>query len=88
MQHPRLLTTLLFLFTIERANAQLLGWFCTCSTNGVVAQKIMANCCSSVSGNIEPDACNLVSGTNPSQGPTGTFIQCCFDNGQGAECTQ
>ncbi|KAJ6486318.1 hypothetical protein DFH09DRAFT_1339669 [Mycena vulgaris] len=80
-------TLIAVLYASAQANAQLEGWFCTCVTNGVVALKTMADCCSSVSGNIHGSDCSLVGGTDASQGVTGAFLQCCLDSGSGAGCS-
>ncbi|KAK6969384.1 hypothetical protein R3P38DRAFT_3243500 [Favolaschia claudopus] len=83
MQSFYLLT---LLFASGMANAQLKPWSCTCETNGVVALKLMANCCTSVSGNISGDQCHIVGGQDASKGLTGEFLQCCLNGGQGAGC--
>ncbi|KAJ6469513.1 hypothetical protein C8R45DRAFT_1167257, partial [Mycena sanguinolenta] len=87
MQFSSFFGFLAVLSASAQVNAQLAHWFCTCETNGVVDSSLMVSCCSSVSGNIDGEECSLVSGTDPTQSVSGTFLQCCLDNGQGAECT-
>ncbi|KAJ7784959.1 hypothetical protein DFH07DRAFT_786370 [Mycena maculata] len=68
-------------------SAQLLAWKCNCITNGVIDVSLVVSCCNSVSGNVNGDNCDIVSGTNVDTGLTGSFITCCFAGGQGAGCT-
>ncbi|KAK7038607.1 hypothetical protein R3P38DRAFT_3182696 [Favolaschia claudopus] len=84
---PTHLLTLFSLLLVGAAHAQTKFWSCTCVTNGVVALKLMANCCTSVSGNINGDDCHIVGEQDASKGLTGEFLQCCLNGGQGAGCT-
>ncbi|KAJ7512230.1 hypothetical protein B0H11DRAFT_1950258 [Mycena galericulata] len=88
MQKLHLLALLTVLYTSARVNAQLRDWSCTCENDGTVDESLMASCCSDDNlGNIDGSNCHIVSGQVANEGTTAIFIQCCLDNGQGAECT-